>query len=338
MPRCWTRLLLLLLLCLPFVDAFVPCAYRGLTTTRRFHTQMTDSTDSIHAQARAANLYFPTPLLFSPALTRAADGCPVYIKLDCLQPSGSFKDRGMAHLILSSSSSSIVSSSGGNAGLAAATVAQSLGIPCTVVVPETTKPMVVETLRTRLGATVIVTGENWNAADAVAQEKVQELGGTYVPPFEHPLLWAGHSTVVDEVLSAGLEGEVEAIVVSVGGGGLLCGVLEGLERHKCTAKVVAAETEGACSFAKAWEKQELVKLDAITSVATSLGALQVSPTALSRAKAHLGTVETAVCTDKEAVEACAKVCNLQRTRKFRQTILTILKTTFCSSHAIIAFS
>lgn len=268
---------------------------------------------TVAAEGRSRGLFFTTPLLHSPALTQCI-GADVYIKLDCLQPSGSFKDRGMAHLITSSNCSRIVSSSGGNAGLAAATVAQSLQIPCTVVVPTTTKPMVVEKLRTRLGATVQVTGENWNAADAVARELVEqsEAGSTalYVPPFEHELLWTGHSTVVDEIcdqLPPADGSTMEAIIVSAGGGGLLCGVLEGLERNECQAKVVVAETTGASSFAQAWKQQSLVRLEGIETIATSLGALQASPTALSRAQAHPGGVEVAVCSDRQAVEACIRV-------------------------------
>ena len=95
-------------------------------------------------------------------------------------------------------------------------------------------------------------------------------------------------------------------------GGLLCGVLEGLERHgkhHTGCQVIAAETVGASSFAQAYDKGELVQLDAIDSVATSLGALKVSSTALQRSQQYNKTtdasvVTTSVCTDAEAVQAC----------------------------------
>jgi len=287
---------------------------------------------SVASDALAQGLYRQTPLIQSEPLTKLV-GKEVYLKLDCLQASGSFKDRGVAHLIYqehmkrnkkgsSSSSTRIVSSSGGNAGLAAATVAGQLHLDCTVVVPVTTKELVVQKLRA-LGATVQVTGENWNAADAVAQDLIsQDKQAVYVPPYEHPELWTGHSTVVDEIVSQLPETTMPStIILSVGGGGLLCGVLEGLERRKVTnCRVIAAETVGASSFAQAWEQPPsdaatttVVRLDRIYSIATSLGALQVSPTALQRARDYQrGQVQPAVCTDAEAVAACLQFAHDHR--------------------------
>ena len=84
-----------------------------------------------------------------------------------------------------------------------------------------------------------------------------------------------------------LPGQVGAIIVSVGGGGLLCGVLEGLERHGKQSKVVACETEGAASFGKSWMNGgRKVRLETISSIATSLGALEVTEVALQRAQKH----------------------------------------------------
>ena len=258
------------------------------------------------AAARSLGLFYETPLLLSKPLS-ALVGAPVYLKMDALQPSGSFKDRGMAHLFVTLSergASKFVSSSGGNAGLAAATVGAALGAAVEVVVPETTKPLIVEKLR-RLGADVTVHGANWNAADELARERVRaDEAAEYVSPYDNPLLWEGHSSIVDELAASPVfsatkhasEGGEEArgasmthpshIVASVGGGGLLCGILEGLKRQSEGGQgregwakgvgVVAAETEGAASFAAAWEAGGAVRLDGIHSIATSLGALQVS--------------------------------------------------------------
>merc|ERR1712166_1154663 len=97
----------------------------------------------------------------------------IFFKLDSLQPSGSFKDRGIGHLInqkhLQSPIQQLICSSGGNAGHAVATAGARLGIDVSVFVPETTKPMMVQKLTNR-GATVTVQGKNWNAADALARE------------------------------------------------------------------------------------------------------------------------------------------------------------------------
>ena len=294
------------------------------------------------SEARAKNLFRKTPLIFSDVLTNLCNGRPVYLKLDCLQASGSFKDRGMAHLCLQlvqeHGVTNIISSSGGNAGLAAACIARQLGnLQCTVVVPTTTKQLVIEKLQF-LGATVQVSGENWNAADAVVRNMVaSDASGktAYIPPYEHELLWTGHSSVIDEIYSDPRLNSIEqqpssTIILSVGGGGLLCGVLEGLERHHTGGKnsnsdnnnkqccnVICAETVGASSFGQAWLKGESVTLSGIDSIATSLGALTVSATALERSKRHqekqLGLVVSAICTDAEAVDACLKVRTHTRT-------------------------
>lgn len=254
-------------------------------------------------------LYFQTPLLESLPLSIKYSR-PVYLKLDALQPSGSFKDRGMAHLCSSlqqDGCTQIISSSGGNAGHSAAYIGRRLGLSVKVIVPKTTKPLMLEKIKQQ-GASVEVVGENWNQADLHARDLVEQSQGkaAYISPYEHELLWKGHSTLVDEILRDLGGVAPDAVFVSVGGGGLLCGVLEGLARHANARNVtvVAAETVGADSFRAAWEAQEIVSLDAITSVATSLGALSVSPTALSRAQQHAGEVLAVAVTDKEAVKAC----------------------------------
>uniref|UniRef100_A0A7S3L4A6 L-serine ammonia-lyase n=1 Tax=Amphora coffeiformis TaxID=265554 RepID=A0A7S3L4A6_9STRA len=261
--------------------------------------------------ARQAGLFQQTPLIKARTLSQAT-GKEIYFKLDNLQASGSFKDRGMAHLCHTVATGPqhvqrVISSSGGNAGLAVATVAPQLGLQVDVYVPETTKPIVIQKLES-LGATVTIHGANWNAADSLARERVQEAGETcvYVSPYDNPLLWTGHSTVVDEILQE--LPNVGAIAVSVGGGGLLCGVLEGLQRYEHKCRVIAAETTGANCFAAALQAGQPVRLDAITSVATSLGALETTPATLERAQSYAkdigGTVQSMVCTDAQAVQAC----------------------------------
>jgi L-serine/L-threonine ammonia-lyase len=237
----------------------------------------------------------------------------VHLKLDALQASGSFKDRGMAHLCATYSRrgvTELISSSGGNAGLAVATVGGRLGMDVHVVVPTTTKPLVIEKLRSLLRARVTVHGDNWNAADAWARDMVEREGGraAYVSPYDSPLLWTGHSTLVDEVVEQLGAESPAAIVVSVGGGGLLCGVLEGCVRQPAArhAKVIASETEGASSFGQAYQAGKVVTLPGIDSIATSLGATSVTPVALERAQSHQGKFESAICSDAEAVDACVQ--------------------------------
>lgn len=301
----------------PFVRLLLRCWFvlRILGPVSSFTMSKSFEMNIVDSQARSLGLFRATPLIRSIPLSEVTQR-DVYLKLDALQPSGSFKDRGVGHFCYSLQQqgiSHLVSSSGGNAGLAVATVGRALHLHVHVVVPTTTKALVVDKLRA-LQATVTIVGENWNAADEVAQTHVNEHTA-YISPYDHPLLWTGHSTLVDEVLA---EIKPTTWIVSVGGGGMFCGIMEGLMRHheedattttsNNTVQVIAAETEGASSFAQAWQTGEIVRLDAIQTIATSLGALSVTPECLTRGHAFQqrtgGTVQEAICTDAEAVQAC----------------------------------
>ena len=251
-------------------------------------------------------LHARTPLIKSTPLSRVV-GRDVHLKLESVQPSGSFKLRGIgracALAVKRDGAPLLVSSSGGNAGLAVATVGGQLGMGVSVIVPETTKPLVIAKLES-LGASVTIHGKNWNAADALARERVQESNGkaAYVSPYDNPLLWTGHSTLVDEI-DQQLDETAGAIVLSVGGGGLLCGVLEGCSRRQLSTKVICTETDGDSCFQQSLEAQEPVTLPGIDSIATSLGATSCTPVALDRAKSHQGGFQAKACTDAEAVDA-----------------------------------
>lgn len=177
-------------------------------------------------------------------------------------------------------------SSGGNAGLACATSAAALGRSATIVVPTSTPAHMLDKLRT-LGATVVQTGANWGAADAYMRAELlaRDPLGVYVPPFDHPDIWAGAESLVEEIsdqmrrAAGGRPVEVDGIVCNVGGGGLLVGILDGLERvwpaGQARPRVLAVETDGAHALNASVRAGELTTLPAITSIATSLGAPRV---------------------------------------------------------------
>jgi len=199
----------------------------------------------------------------------------------------------------------VVSSSGGNAGLASAYAARCLGLPCTVVVPETTKNLVIERLR-GYGAEVEVHGSAWDEANARAMAVAEADHGCMVHPFDQPTTWAGHSTLIEE-LHEELPRAPDAIVTVVGGGGLLMGILQGLERVGWLShtKVIACETEGAASMSRSLAQGELITLPSIDSVATTLGAKTASRAVFNRCQ-ELGAerVQPVVVTDDEAIDGC----------------------------------
>jgi L-serine/L-threonine ammonia-lyase len=220
-------------------------------------------------------LHIRTPLILHPGLSTATRR--IWLKLENLQPSGSFKLRGMGLLCTQAAEQGkkkVVCPSGGNAGLATAVAAAALGLQAIIVVPHFT-PEMTRARIAKTGAEVIVHGKLWDEANQRALELAQDADTEYVPAFDHPTLWEGHSTMVDEILQDCPQ--VDTIVTSVGGGGLLAGVLTGLERHGRTdCRIVACETHGAASFAAAIKAGHPVKLPEIKTVASSLGASQVA--------------------------------------------------------------
>lgn len=203
----------------------------------------------------------------------------------------------------------MVCSSGGNAGLAAAYSARKLKVPCTIVVPGTTPMFIVERLREE-GATVEICGKSWDDADKRTRALAEQPGYAYIPPFNHPDIWEGVATVIHESAKQ-LPEKPGMVVVSVGGGGLLSGVLQGMHDVGWTdVPLVAMETKGAHSFDAAIQAGELVTLDAITSIATCLGARTVAAKALEWTRNH--KVINHVCSDEEAVLACERFADDHR--------------------------
>src|SRR5262245_29320271 len=144
-------------------------------------------------------LHVVTPT-FSDAALDGALGREVWLKMECLQPTGSFKIRGIGRLcqeLAAAGSSRFVSSSGGNAGYAVAYAGRALSLPVEVIVPSTT-PIATRRKLEELGALVRVVGDVWDEADIEAR-RLGQLGAAYVPPFDHPSLWQGHATMIDEV-------------------------------------------------------------------------------------------------------------------------------------------
>lgn len=261
-----------------------------------------------------------TPLRESYALSEAA-GCRIFLKLENLQPSGSFKSRGIGNYILRrleelprGSRPHIFASSGGNAGLAAVHSARALGLDCTVVVPTATASLMVSKLRAAGAYEVIQHGAAWKNADTYLREHVMPYAQTetiYCPPFDHPDIWQGNSTVMHEI-AAQLPGSTpDVIICSVGGGGLINGICQAMdELCMYTPTVLALETAGADSLAASLKARELVTLDKITSQATSLGCARVTDATFKYGQRS--NVRSVVLPDAEAAMGCWRLADDER--------------------------
>jgi len=247
------------------------------------------------------DLHIKTPLVQSLPLSKRVAGT-VWLKMEALQPSGSFKLRGIGRACQhyeGQGARKFISSSGGNAGIAVAYAGSKLNIPVTVVVPKLTSERAIELIRQE-EAEVIIKGETWQESHAYALN-LSDSSSVYIHPFDNPLLWPGHATMIDEVLDSGVS--PDAVVLSVGGGGLLCGVLEGLHRNGLGhVPVIAVETEGAASLSASLQAGRHIEIDSITSIATTLGAKKVAEKAFEWCAQH--EVISHVLSDQAALEAC----------------------------------
>ncbi|SPO23193.1 related to CHA1 - L-serine/L-threonine deaminase [Ustilago trichophora] len=294
------------------------------------------STGEVPTQSNPVSspLHHRTPLYLSPTLS-ARTGHNIYLKLDCDQPSGSFKIRGIGKICQSAilkngaSNTHLISSSGGNAGLAVAFAASRAGVGCTIFVPVSTEADVVETLR-KNGAQVVVGGDSWDQANGAALRLVEQMKGSiYVHPFEGDELVAGHSGLVDEVFEqfqqAQEEGqeEVDVLISSVGGGGLIRGIIQGVIKNTTSSTqapvLIAVQNFGVDSFNRSFDHflsspssslpENVVTLEAIESKCTSMGTKKCSLTTLHDAiHFHSSSpnqeIVTLTVTDNLSASAC----------------------------------
>ena len=274
--------------------------------------------------AEAPPLHVSTPLIYSQPLSEKNER-NTYIKMDNCQPSGSFKLRGLGYAcqkaLFLDGKKTFVSSSGGNAGLAVAYSGSRLGAKTTVVVPETTPEFIRERLES-YKAKVIVHGKQWSEANELAEKIAAEEDAFFAHPFEGEDTWTGHATLVHEMCAqlrdAGETVPPSFICTCVGGGGLLLGIAQGLrEVGWAKTDVVVSETIGCDSLYQSVQKNELVTLPAITSVAKSLGAAQVSPSAFDLTKqwkreGKSPRVISTTVTDDQAIAACESFANHHR--------------------------
>eukprot|EP00171_Calliarthron_tuberculosum_P016223 IDg16223t1 len=273
------------------------------------------STTLRHTDAAKAAMHVRTPLVPSPVLTALA-GREVLLKLDNAQPAGSFKLRGHGHLAqdaVLNGAVELVCSSGGNAGAAVAYAASRLSVRARIVVPTSTPSFMVSRLR-KVGASVDVHGDVWDAADAHARSAVDESNGAlaYVPPFDDERLWEGIASIADE-LRDDMQVPPAAVALAVGGGGLFCGTALGLERVGWgRVPIICAETTGAHSFAAMIQARHCVPLKRIESIAKSLGALQVAQKCAEWVFEKERAVRSVVVSDREAVEACSLLATHHR--------------------------
>ncbi|MHA3982814.1 pyridoxal-phosphate dependent enzyme [Acinetobacter venetianus] len=250
-----------------------------------------------------------TPLIKSSKLSEL-NNCNVWLKMESSQSTGSFKQRSIGNACqkyVEQGATKFISSSGGNAGISVAHMGKVLDIPVTVVVPKTTSQRAIDLMLSE-GAEVIVHGDSWVDANELALSFVNDRA-VYIHPFDHQLLWDGVAEIVDEVIAEGVH--PTAVVLSVGGGSLISGISQGLQKHHLDIPIYAVETIGTASLNTSIQQGEHVTLDQVTGIATTLAAKKVCEQAFRVTQNN--DVRGLTVSDEETVRACLKFLDDHRT-------------------------
>ncbi|MBE1492734.1 threonine/serine dehydratase [Plantactinospora soyae] len=205
----------------------------------------------------------------------AAPAGELWLKLEFLQHSGSFKPRGMFNRILAARETGelpaegVIAASGGNAAVAVAYAAKTLRLPAEVYVPTTAPAVKIAKLR-QLGATVVQHGSEYAEAYEAATKRAAETGALFCHAYDQPEICAGQGTLALELLDQ--IGELDTVLVAVGGGGLMAGVAAALDG---ITRIVSVEPETAPALHAALAAGRPVDVEVSGIAADSLGARRV---------------------------------------------------------------
>ena len=232
---------------------------------------MVSLSDVYAAREVIGNKLVRTPLLHNEALS-ARLGRPVYLKLENLQKTGSFKPRGVFTKIAALSDEEmalgLITISAGNHAQALAYAARAGGLHCTVVMPATAQATKVANTR-GYGAEVILHPDHITLLERMQAEQ-EAHGYVFVPPFDDPYIIAGQGTVGLEIMED--LPDAAAVIVPVGGGGLISGIATAVKGIRPATRVSGVEPEGAPAMFNSLADGHAVHLDRVSTIADGLAA------------------------------------------------------------------
>jgi threonine dehydratase len=252
-------------------------------------------------ESRVYDVAEVTPLVAAERLTRRL-GNPVWMKREDMQPVHSFKNRGAYNKISglpeAERKAGVIAASAGNHAQGVALAARKLGIKALIVMPQTTPSIKIEAVRD-YGATIKLVGDTYDDAYAWAAAYAEEKGMAFIHPYDDPLTIAGQGTIGMEILDQH-EGDIHAIFVPVGGGGLLAGVAAAVKSLRPSVKVIGVEPDEAPCMYEALRRGRRIKLKQVGIFADGVAVRQAGKETYRIARAHVDDMIT-VTTD----EICA---------------------------------
>ncbi len=235
------------------------------------------------AQSRIADGIYYSPCPLSEPLSELCDA-EIYCKLDLLQRTGSFKERGARNALLLLPDDvrrrGVVAASAGNHALALAFHAKQMHVPAIVYMPRYA-PLIKQLNCKRLGATVIVHGESFQEAREAAEAYAQKMGLTYVHGYDDPAIIAGQGTMGLEILAQ--VQNIDAVIVPIGGGGLIAGVATAIKALQPQIQIIGVEPATSRCFSSAIQQGEPTRVPSLPTLADGLAVSIAGSNALASA-------------------------------------------------------
>ena len=262
------------------------------------------------ARERIAGAVYYSPCLPSIPLSELT-GIEIFCKLDNLQRTGSFKERGarnaLSQLPQEQQKRGVIAASAGNHAQALAYQGSLLGIPATVVMPKFA-PLLKITNCQKLGATVVLHGNDFGEAKARADEIAKEKGLAYIDGYDDRAIIAGQGTMGLEIIEQ--IPDLEAVIIPVGGGGLLAGVSLAIKTLRPKVKIIAVEAENVASFSAALEAGKPTKIAMRPTLADGLAIPKVGSNAFQIARPLVDPV--VIVSEEQIALAILRLIELQK--------------------------
>lgn len=263
------------------------------------------------ARARVGATIYCSPCTYSETVSRMAHA-RVFFKLDNLQMTGSFKERGALNKLLSLSvderKQGVIAASAGNHGLAVAFHAQRLEMHATIVMPSFA-PLIKVTSAQRYGAEVILAGTDFDEALAEARQLQHERGSVFIPAFNDPAIIAGQGTLGLELLEQ--VQNLDTVLVPVGGGGLIGGVALALKESGFRGRVIGVQADRIPGMEVALEAGTPTPLPPATTIADGIAVRKVGDLTLPLVRRYVDTIVTV--TEAEIAQAILLLLEIEKT-------------------------
>jgi len=251
------------------------------------------------AYERVLGVVHRTPFAYAPILSQMS-GYEVYLKKENLQRTGAFKLRGafnkIASLIENGQKGGVVAASAGNHAQGVAFAAKHFDIEATIVMPESTPLTKIQGVK-EFGANVILYGSNYDEAYAYAVTFGEENNYTFVHPFTDEEVMAGQGTVTLEMFEE--VDDLDALVIPVGGGGLIAGMSVASRALRSTCKIIGVSSAGAPAMKKSYDAQNAIDTTSVRTIADGIAVRDTSPVTLEYILNNVDAFET-VCEDEIA--------------------------------------